>query len=206
MMVGAAMQAGINVSPDTPVYSTMLGVLPAGIDPRKRQMKLEHLLSMTGGHFCDDSNDDAPGNEDRMQDQQEERDWYRFILALPMDRTPGEKTIYCSIDAHLAGGVLAKVAGEAPAGTFRSPHRAPDEIRPVLPIPHAEQGGVHGRRREAASARFPEDLAAHAEWRRVGRKADRLARVGEEIHRAAARVHAEHQRIRLFVVDRRASL
>ena len=112
LMVGAAMQAGIAISPETPVYSTMLGTLPPGIDPRKRQMKLEHLLSMTGGHFCDDSNDDAPGNEDAMQDQKKEPDWTRFILALPMDRTPGEKTIYCSIDAHLSGIMLQKVAGE----------------------------------------------------------------------------------------------
>jgi len=111
-VVGAAMQAGIDVSPATPVYQTMLGTLPADLEPRKRAMKLEHLLTMTGGHFCDDGNPDAPGNEDAMQDQQKERDWFRFILALPMDRTPGEKIVYCSIDAHLAGGVLAKAARE----------------------------------------------------------------------------------------------
>lgn len=112
MLVGAAIQAGIPVSVDTPVYATMLGTLPADIDPRKRAMKLEHLITMTGGHFCDDNNPDAPGNEDVMQDQEKERDWYRFILALPMDRTPGEKAVYCSIDPHLAGGVVAKVAHE----------------------------------------------------------------------------------------------
>jgi CubicO group peptidase (beta-lactamase class C family) len=47
-----------------------------------------------------------------MQNQTEEPDWYRYILRLPMDRVPGEKIVYCSVDAHLAGGVLAKVAGE----------------------------------------------------------------------------------------------
>jgi CubicO group peptidase (beta-lactamase class C family) len=75
-------------------------------------MRLEHLLTMRGGHFCDDNNEEAPGNEDVMQSQDKEQDWYRYILALPMDRTPGEKIVYCSIDAHLAGGVLAKAAGE----------------------------------------------------------------------------------------------
>jgi CubicO group peptidase (beta-lactamase class C family) len=111
-LIGAAMHAGIEVSPATPVYQTMVGRLPTDLDARKRAMKLEHLLTMTGGHFCDDSNPNAPGNEDVMQSQEKERDWYRFILALPMDRTPGEKIVYCSIDAHLAGGVLAKAAGE----------------------------------------------------------------------------------------------
>jgi len=120
VLVGAAMHAGIKVGPETPVYETMLGTLPPGLEPRKRAMTLEHLLMMRGGHFCDDGNDDAPGNENRMQDpeQNQENDWYRFILALPMDRTPGEKTIYCSIDAHLAGGVLAKAAGEPWAELF----------------------------------------------------------------------------------------
>ena len=111
-LVGAAMQAGISISESTPVYETMLGKVPADADPRKRSMTLGHLLGMTGGHFCDDGNPDAPGNEDVMQEQERERDWYRYILALPMDRAPGEKLVYCSIDAHLAGGVLAKVAGE----------------------------------------------------------------------------------------------
>jgi len=111
-LVGAAMHVGIKVGESTPVYETMLGKLPEGLDPRKRAMTLGHLLTMTGGHFCDDNNDDAPGNENTMQDQEREPDWYRFILALPMDRTPGEKLVYCSVDAHLAGGVLAKVAGE----------------------------------------------------------------------------------------------
>ena len=112
VLVGAAMQAGIPVTESTPVYETMLGKLPADIDPRKRRMKLVDLLTMTGGHFCDDSNENAPGNEDAMQEQEKERDWYRFILAVPMDREPGEKLVYCSIDPHLAGGVLAKIAGE----------------------------------------------------------------------------------------------
>ena len=112
VLVGAAMHAGLKVSESTPVYETMLGKLPADIDPRKRAMKLEHLLTMTGGHFCDDNNEEAPGNEDKMQDQDREPDWYRYILAVPMDRTPGEKLVYCSVDAHLAGGVLAKAVGE----------------------------------------------------------------------------------------------
>ena len=111
-LVGAAMQAGIKVSESTPVYETMLERLPQDIDPRKRAMTLGHLLTMTGGHYCDDNDENAPGNEDVMQEQSREPDWYRYILALPMDRTPGEKLVYCSVDAHLAGGVLARAAGE----------------------------------------------------------------------------------------------
>ena len=129
-LVGAAMHSGIKVGESTPVYETMLGKVPEGLDPRKRAMTLEHLLTMTGGHFCDDNNDDAPGNENTMQDQEREPDWYRFILALPMDRTPGEKLVYCSVDAHLAGGVLAKAAGEALPELFDRLIARPLRMRP----------------------------------------------------------------------------
>jgi CubicO group peptidase (beta-lactamase class C family) len=111
-LIGAAMEAGMPIKEDTPVYRTMLGTVPEGSDPRKATMTLRHLLTMTSGHFCDDSNDDAPGNENVMQEQGREPDWYRYILALPMDRTPGEKLVYCSADAVLAGGLLRKAAGE----------------------------------------------------------------------------------------------
>jgi len=111
-MIGAAMQAGVPISEETPVYSTMLASPPADLDPRKRAMTLKHLMTMTGGHFCDDNNEEAPGNEDRIADQTDYPDLYGYILRLPMDRTPGEKIVYCSADALLAGGVLRRLAGE----------------------------------------------------------------------------------------------
>jgi CubicO group peptidase (beta-lactamase class C family) len=111
-LVGAAIEAGLPLSEQTPVYQTMLGTLPRDLDGRKPSMTLRHLMTMTGGHFCDDSNPDAPGNEDVMQEQKAERDWYSYILKLPMDRTPGEKIVYCSADAVLAGGLVRKVSRE----------------------------------------------------------------------------------------------
>jgi len=144
-LVGAAMHAGIRVAESTPVYETMLGKVPPDIDPRKRAMTLGHLLSMTGGHFCDDGNPEAPGNEDVMQEQERERDWYRYILSVPMDRTPGEKLVYCSIDAHLAGGVLAKVAGEPLPELFDRLIARPLQMRPyhlfLAPTGEAYMGG-----------------------------------------------------------------
>jgi CubicO group peptidase (beta-lactamase class C family) len=167
-LVGAAMHAGIPVSESTPVYETLLERLPADIDPRKRAMTLGHLLTMTGGHFCDDGNPDAPGNEDVMQEQERERDWYRYILALPMDRAPGERLVYCSIDAHLAGGVLAKVAGEPLPELFDRLIARPLEMRPyhmfLAPTGEGYMGG--------GSQFLPRDfmklaqlMASEGEWR-----------------------------------------
>lgn len=110
-LIGAAIQGGVPIALDSPVFATMNGATD-GLDAPRRAMTLRHLLQMQSGFFCDDSNPDAPGNEDAMQDQEAQPDWYRFTLALPMDRTPGERSIYCSGDANLAGGMLRRLSGE----------------------------------------------------------------------------------------------
>lgn len=110
VLLGAAMQAGIPIRLNTPVYRTMLDSLPPDLDPRKRAMTLEHLISMTAGYDC--SGDSAPGNEDVMQSQTAEPDWYRYTLNVPMLTAPGDTIVYCSIEPNLAGGVLRKIAGE----------------------------------------------------------------------------------------------
>jgi CubicO group peptidase (beta-lactamase class C family) len=110
VLLGAAMQAGVPIRLNTPVYQTMLGSLPPDLDPRKRTMTLEHLISMTAGYDC--AGDSAPGNEDVMQSQTEEPDWYRYTLNVPMVTAPGDTIVYCSIEPNLAGGMLRKIAGE----------------------------------------------------------------------------------------------
>jgi CubicO group peptidase (beta-lactamase class C family) len=110
VLLGAAMQAGVPIRLDTPVYRTMLDSLPRDLDLRKRAMTLEHLISMTAGYEC--AADSAPGNEDVMQSQTAEPDWYRYTLNVPMLTAPGDTIVYCSIEPNLAGGMLHKIAGE----------------------------------------------------------------------------------------------
>lgn len=109
-LFGAAMQAGHPLSLSTPVYAT-LGATP--VDPRQATMTARHLLNQTSGYFCDDSNGDAPGAEDAMQGQREERDWYRFTLKLPMVSAPGGAApVYCSVQPNLLGAVIARATGK----------------------------------------------------------------------------------------------
>lgn len=118
-IVGAAIQAGAPLELSSPVYEVMNGgSFPADLEPRKRAMTLEHLLTMSSGYFCDDSNPDAPGNEDGMLDQTDEPDYYRYTLRVPMAAPPGEETVYCSVSPNLALGVLSRATGESPMATF----------------------------------------------------------------------------------------
>ena len=120
VLAGAVMQAGLPLSLSSPVYKVMNGgTFPPGLEPRKRAMTLEHLLTMTSGTACDDWDDNSPYNEDAMWDNQEkEPDFYRYALNLPMARDPGEKTVYCSAGANLALGMIGRAAGESPIDLF----------------------------------------------------------------------------------------
>jgi CubicO group peptidase (beta-lactamase class C family) len=111
VLIGAAMQAGVPIRLDTPVFQTMLASVPADLDPRKKTMTLEHLLSMTAGFDCDDSGD-RPGDEDVMQQQTTEPDWYRYSLKAPMAWNNGDRIVYCSMKPNLAAGMLERIAGE----------------------------------------------------------------------------------------------
>jgi hypothetical protein len=68
--IGAAMHAGAPLRLDSRVYQVMNGgTFPPGLEPRKRAMTLENLLTMSSGHYCDDTDDKAPGNEDYIGDE-----------------------------------------------------------------------------------------------------------------------------------------
>jgi len=116
---GAAIRAGAPLSLSSPVYQVMNGgAFPAGLDPRKRAMTLEHLLTMSSGYFCDDTNPAAPGNEEVIDDQSAEPDWLRYTLAVPLATPPGENSVYCSAGANLALGMVARAQGESAVATF----------------------------------------------------------------------------------------
>ena len=112
VVIGAAMQAGMKVGPETPVYAT-LGQGAASLDSRKRAMRLRHLLTMSSGLDCDDNGQQRPGNEDVITNQTTNPDWTRIILDLDMVRDPGAQAVYCSINPYLGGEVLSRATGRS---------------------------------------------------------------------------------------------
>ena len=147
VLIGAAMQAGVPIRLDAPVYATMLGQVPADLDPRKRSMTLEHLLSMTAGFDCDENNPDAPGQEGRMQSQTGQPDWYRFTMDVPLVSAPGERIVYCSPEPNLAAGMLERIAGEPLPEMFERLVARPLQMGPyhlqLTPTGTAYGGGGH---------------------------------------------------------------
>lgn len=120
VLAGAVMQTGAPLSVSAPVYKVMNGgTFPPDLEPRKRAMTLEHLLTMTSGTVCDDWDENTPYNEDAMwENEKNEPDFYRYALNLAMARDPGEKPVYCSAGANLALGVISQIAGEPAVDLF----------------------------------------------------------------------------------------
>jgi CubicO group peptidase (beta-lactamase class C family) len=113
LVLRAAMEKGMKVGPDMPVYATMAMTSP-DLDPRKRTMKLRDLLTMSSGLDCDDGAQEYhPGSEDNLTNQDTIPDWLSVVVGLKMLRDPGAKGVYCSINPYFAGEVIAKATGRS---------------------------------------------------------------------------------------------
>lgn len=112
ILVGAALRNGAPFTVESAVIESVdPALLPVNVDPRLAAVRVEHLLTMSPGFNCDDNDGDSPGNEDAMQEQRAEPNWWRFALAVPMARDPGERAVYCSMNPNLMGAVLSHETG-----------------------------------------------------------------------------------------------
>ena len=107
IMLGAAMMQGARVGPETRVYQLLSAMGPfANADPRKSEITLAHLMTHTSGLACNDNDDASPGNENTMQTQHAQPDWWQYTLDLPMAHEPGTRYAYCSANMNLMGAAL----------------------------------------------------------------------------------------------------
>ena len=69
-------------------------------------------MTMTSGLACDDNDDSLLGNEDVMQEQDKQPDWYKYTLDLPLLRDRGgNAAVYCSAGMNLVGGIIQQATG-----------------------------------------------------------------------------------------------
>jgi CubicO group peptidase (beta-lactamase class C family) len=145
VLLGAAMYAGKNVSPETPVFSTM-GLASSTMDPWKRAVKLRHLITMNSGLDCDDWEDEYhAGSEEYLTNQDSIPDWLSVVVGLKMLREPGTKGVYCSINPFLAGNVIERALGKSFLDLTWELVGAPLQMTRYLlvldPVGHSYMGG-----------------------------------------------------------------
>ncbi len=156
ILAGIAIDHGAKFGPHTPVYSLFPEYAPfANPDPRKGRMTVEHLMTMTSGFDCDENADEPhPGNEDRMQSQTAQPDWYKFMLDLPLAAAPGDRFAYCSGGVNLVGGVIRNTTRAWLPAFFDRSLARPLQMRTyhMNLTPTGEGylgGGIHMRPRDA---------------------------------------------------------
>lgn len=136
VLLGAAIQNGAPLSAQSFVYQVMNGgTFASDLDPRKRAVMVEHLLTMSSGLDADDSDPKSPGNEDAIMEQTEEPDFWKLTLGLNMIREPGERAVYASMQPNLVGGVIRTATGRPQVDLFHELVAEPLQIdRYWLPL------------------------------------------------------------------------
>jgi len=112
VLLGAAMRDGADIKPESRIYELMAARGPfAHPDPRKAEITLAQLMTHSAGLACNDNDDASPGNENTMQTQGAQPDWWKYTLDLPMAHDSGTRYAYCSANINLVGGALTAATG-----------------------------------------------------------------------------------------------
>jgi CubicO group peptidase (beta-lactamase class C family) len=86
---------------------TMVSFFPertiANRDARKEKVTLRHLVSMSSGLACTQTD-----REETQQEMMASRDWVQFSLDRPMTAEPGRQFNYCNPSIHLLSPILQK--------------------------------------------------------------------------------------------------
>lgn len=170
LMVGRALERDTSITPGSRILPLFAQYAPIRNDSQwKREMTLADLMTMSSGLACDDNDDASPGNENTMQNQTAQPDWYKYTLDLPMTYEPGTGAEYCTADINLLGGVIARATHEWLPYYFYDTFAAPMQFEHyglwLTPAPLTTAymgGGDYFRPRDVL--KFGQLFLSHGRW------------------------------------------
>ena len=112
LLIGIAIQEGYLQGVDQKMVDLFPDYRMANLDSRKKDITLEHLLTMSDGmdwHELDYPYQDPRNTLGQMWNS---RDFIQFVLDQPMARDPGESWSYNSGTSILLGGILEEATGQ----------------------------------------------------------------------------------------------
>ena len=160
MLLGMALQqrAATGVDVRTPILrlAAKVGYRPKHVDPRKRAMTLQDLLTMQSGLAWKESGYAyEPGSGNDVMAMLRTGDWSAYVIERPMATRPGTTFVYNSGAAHLVSGAVSVLTGRPAVAFARQRLFTPLGIRDVswMSDPGGVSGGGFGLRLQ------PRDLA-----------------------------------------------
>jgi CubicO group peptidase (beta-lactamase class C family) len=102
-LAGIAIDRGALSGVNEPVLPAMGYTSYANPDSQKAAIPVSNFLSMSSGLDCDDHSSTSPGRETVIDDQP---DWVKATLDLPMINNPGTKAYYCSGGVSVVGRLI----------------------------------------------------------------------------------------------------
>jgi uncharacterized protein (TIGR03437 family) len=105
LMIGQALDAGLIASLDRKLVDYFPEYFSPSTDARKRDITLRHMITMTAGLQWDEVGTGPSWVASK--------DWYKFIIDLPMAAKPGDSFDYNTGLSHLLAGVLSRASGQS---------------------------------------------------------------------------------------------
>lgn len=109
LLLGIAIDKGFVKSIDDPVSEYIKDPAPKkNKDPRKNDITIRHLITMSSGMDCNDWDKKSKGQEDRVY---KKKDWLQYFMDLPMINDPGSVSSYCTMGQILMTEIVSRTSG-----------------------------------------------------------------------------------------------
>ncbi len=120
-LMGIAIERGEIPGVEAKLMPYFAGVRAADADPRRADLTLAHVLTMTTGIRWDESTVAYTDPANSCAAMERSQDWIQFVLDQPLSDTPGEKFVYSSGNTELLAHVI-KTATSKHAHEYAAEH------------------------------------------------------------------------------------
>ncbi|MCV9387783.1 serine hydrolase domain-containing protein [Reichenbachiella ulvae] len=111
LLLGIALDQGWIEDVEDPFLKYLPGhEVQKNIDPRKQQIRIVDLMTMSSGLDCNDWDRRSKGQEDKAYRKPADQ-WVQLALDLPQINDPGDTAMYCSLGAILLARVIEESSG-----------------------------------------------------------------------------------------------
>ncbi|MEO8681630.1 MAG: serine hydrolase [Vicinamibacterales bacterium] len=111
-LIGIAIGRGELPGVDAKVMPYLAGDFRVDADPRRNDLTIKHLLTMTSGIKWDESTVTYTDPANTCAGMEKSDDWIQFVLDQPVATAPGATFVYNSGDTELLSQLIKKVTGK----------------------------------------------------------------------------------------------